>query len=170
MKKLLLTGIIFALSMSAKAAMLTYELYDAAFDDGATASGSFDWSSQDGFANISITTTASQLRNYDVTYTTQVTPGVLGVNFGVTLSSLVGNDTWSISFEPSGPIDGAYYLTNTTNRPDDIYKSYSESAPQNRRYVVSGYVAPVPIPAALWLFGTSVFGLCLSKRRTWSNC
>lgn len=168
MKKLLLAGVVFALSMSAEAARVSYELHDVAFDDGATAYGSFDWSMEDGFANISITTTAGQKRSYGVTYTSQWVPGVIGVNFGVSLFSVAAGDIdrWDISFEPGGPVGGDFYLTSLASRPM-VYQAYGESDAQYyyKRYVVSGYVAPVPVPAAFWLFGTSLAGLAVGKRR-----
>lgn len=125
MKKLILAGFLCFFSLALMAAPITYVLHNVVFDDGGTASGSFDWSTETAISNVSITTTAGQSRNYNVTYTNQVFPGVLGINFGVSLAgSHAGtNDYWSISFDFTEPFAGAFYLS--TPRPD-FFNAYAE--------------------------------------------
>jgi len=165
MKKLILAGVLCLFPLASMAASITYLLHDVVFDDGGTASGSFDWPAPDGGAsNISITTTAGQSRSYDVTYTDQWTPSVLGVYFALSLIGPGGvtTDHWAISFDSTGPFAGAFYLS--TPKPY-FYNAYAEADASGTylRNIVSGYASPVPIPAASWLFGTSLVGLFFRK-------
>jgi hypothetical protein len=166
MKKLVCAAILGLFPLVSMAAPLTYLLHDVVFDDGGTASGSFTWSMETGASAISLTTTAGPSRPYAVTYTNQVHPGVLGVNFGF---SLVGYgdgivNYWSPSFNFNGPFAGAFYLTTGP----DFYNAYSERDVSNTylRNVVSGYVAPIPVPGAAWLFGSSLVAVFCRKRAT----
>jgi hypothetical protein len=160
MKKLALVGVLCFFPMVSMAASVTYLLHDVVFDDGGTASGSFDWPSEDGASNISITTTAGQARGYSVTYTRHAEIQIIGVNFGLSLISNLGSDTsfWAMSLDNDGPFEGAYYLT--ADNPM-LFDAYYEGDSDNlyKRFVVSGFVAPAPLPGAFWLFSISVIGM-----------
>ena len=171
---------ILILSTSAKAAVIEWDLYNVQFDDGGTAFGSFFYDADTNiFSNIDITTTTGttftgtyyEFMNPDITpYADSLhltaTPGTADGTraFNINLVSIMTNAGGAISLlTPPAPTS----FEGLCSGP--ICNSF-KPAPDNR-LVISGWVStsasitPVPIPAAVWLFGSGLLGLIGVARR-----
>lgn len=160
------------LSTNSLADLVTWNLLDITFDDGGTANGSFVYDADlDIFSDISIitTTTGSYTgssyefeafgRSTSLVATTSAGPDLLGemglsLIFEDPLTNLGGTISinQSISFNGEGVCGQSDCGGITTN---------------TIRYITGGYVttSAVPVPAAVWLFGSGLISLIGVARR-----
>jgi hypothetical protein len=164
---------------SAQAIPVEWTLNDFVFDDGGTASGTFFYDADtNSYFDITVTTTTGSDRTG--TYYEHLNTNLLGT-FSIRDSAAVFVDS-----DPSQDLSGAnsfYFslaqsLTNAGGRIDLVAADWSGetscgnpdtscfgSVAGSERILVSGYVTAVPIPAAVWLFGSALAGLGWMRRR-----
>jgi hypothetical protein len=170
-RKLLFAGLVFLFSSQANAIPVSWELQNWLFNDGGSASGSFVFDADaNAFSAISITTTAGSLQpgaSYGVP--NPFSPG--GGSFGLGLIEAVVPDL------TGAPNLYAELLQDLTNSGGVIAVNLNGFSLEStcglpncsliavggaERRFLSGSVAsvsPVPVPAAVWLFGTALIGL-----------
>ena len=152
-------------SAMAEAIPVTWTLENVVFEDGGTAYGSYTYDADTNiFTNLSITTTAGSIITIGQTYT-------LGCNY-----SGCGNlDDVVVAETPASypPVFGFILDAPMTNNggslamligPCQTSCEFSADA-QSFRNVISGSVSAVPIPPAVWLFGSALGGLGWLRRK-----
>lgn len=163
----------FASMGAAHAAAVTWYLQDVAFDDGGTASGSFDFDADTAiFSNINvITTTGSVLpgETYDI-----VLPSSPGNSTFLSFANSTGigdfTGTYAIGLELSAPMTNLGGLI-AINLAGFALESYCGTADcfavvQPLRLVTSGYItSEVPLPGAFFIFAVGLAGLRASRRK-----
>ena len=159
--------------LAASGTSITWTLEDVSFGDGNTASGSFMFDADTNtYSGINITSTGSGA-NY-----TYLRPGSGTLDYGFTAvettgSDLIGEYGFALVFVSS--------LTNLGGSVDfgvnGLFSPYESICADfdctllliaNQNIVTSGRVTSpgaVPIPAALWLFGSGLLGLIGVARR-----
>ena len=153
---------------SAQAAPITWTLEGVTFDDGTTLEGGFDYdASTNTYSNVWMWASDTPFITYSDTY-----PGlfVLENSFGPGTSTGFQAYTRYDSFPDhylhidldSAMTDagGVISVSNTSY----LIESYSFSRYENRD-VVSGAISAVPIPAAVWLYGSAIAGLGWMRRK-----
>ena len=187
LKAVSLIGFFFgALFAQAQAAVITYHLQDVVFNDGGTASGSFDFDTEtNAFSNVNIVTTAGsvlggtvhdrQVFEYEgekAAYFTDFDleaafnsddPDFTGASLFYASRSAIGSGTFSelgveavVAFSDLDE----YLCLNADCSESSIRYAYGGSFS-----FVTYDLAEVPIPAALPLFLTGLAGLGFAKRR-----
>jgi hypothetical protein len=171
MRLIILTTLLLS-SISAQAVPLEWTLENVVFSDGGTASGSFFFDADtSSYSNIAVVTTTGS-----VTTGTSYQYGSVYNAFAVNLTEidspdLTGTQKWlmafgdgyldfeeltnaggTISINPSHGLEGSCLSAQCT----DVFQS---------RSVVSGTVSAVPLPAAVWLFGSALAGLGWMRRK-----
>ncbi|MGI9308347.1 MAG: VPLPA-CTERM sorting domain-containing protein [Gammaproteobacteria bacterium] len=148
------------LGASAQAAVVSWTINDAEFSDGTELSGTFDFDSvTETFSNVNIVTLAEGA----FTGQTYTSGNVISPYNTITFASASGPDTLEIWLDV-GPgqffsIPGVRTI-NTTN-------SFEADVPTWSRWrtVAQGTLTGVPIPAAVWLFGSALAGLGWIRRK-----
>jgi len=182
-QKLTVVLTVLLFSMQAQAAVVTYTLQDVTFEDGGTASGSFDFDTITMiFSNIEITTTAGTL--FDGT--THMSQPPFASTSG--LSFFVDSDATSVSGAPAlagatslflGVADGPVFtsllpqlglssiialeLISEGTCINPSCTSASSIRVAESRFLVTDGLSEVPLPAALPLF---LLGLASLKMRS----
>jgi hypothetical protein len=140
----------------ASAAPVTWTLNGVTFDDGGTATGQFDYDADlKQYSNVSITT--SFVNEYPSQIYNLAEPAD---------SSPTSLYAWSI--ESPGALV-LFFIGSPAAAGDTVeiattsYEVYGEFPVE--RYVTSGTVSSVPIPAAVWLFGSALAGLGWLRRK-----
>ena len=153
----------FAVSTAAFAAPVEWTLQDVQFEDGGTAYGSFTFDADLGqFSDVNVTTTSGTMFSgleYD---------GCHGF-FGCTESAIVvGIDSdlnqW-FGFALDSPLTNAGGTRQLVIAPCQASCEIVDIDTGSVRNVVSGSVSAVPIPTAVWLFGSALAGLGFVRRR-----
>ena len=154
-KNRILVGLaVFLFAGMANAIPVTWTLNNVLFDDGGTAYGSFTYDADINlYSNIDVTTTAGSTASgghYDVCHffycvaSGSETLAVFGLStddyawFGITLAGPLSNSGGNVQIQ-TGPCQ--------------------TSCEYPGRDVISGSVSAVPVPAAVWLFGSALAGL-----------
>ena len=155
---------------TANAATLSWELQNVTFDDGGTATGSFGFDADAGtFSAINILTSTNgslgDSYGFPVGFASATTLDFLEAGAGavlgssrllLSLSSAMTNSGGIIAFAltPFG-LEGICSNANCT------------SVDPLRNALGGSIVSAVPIPAAVWLFGTGILGLIgFTKRKS----
>jgi hypothetical protein len=171
------------LSMSASAVPVTWTLNNVAFNDGATASGSFTYDADTNtYSSISVATTAgsvlggqgfaglltdigpdaSRLGMAPTPSTTVAGLPILLFRFDTALTNAGGTSNLTLgTYSPFFPAQGSYEAvcvqSGICGSPIPL---------SNIRLVTAGSViAAVPIPAAAWLFGSALGVMGWLRRR-----
>jgi hypothetical protein len=168
--------LLFLFSGVAYAAPVTWTLQNVAFVDGGSAAGSFVYdAANDIFSDVDITTTAGSVLS-DAVYGFSHTFVSSG---GQSFSSLVTYGTTLAQFDSAeGDLTGTQSLQFViggllTNQGGSIIISDTEEVACTNsncgttaasRVMVTGYITAVPIPAAVWLFGSALAGLGWLRR------
>lgn len=175
-KQLLLVGLILFVSGRVNAALVSWDLQDWVYNDGGTASGSFIFDADlNQYSNISIVTTNGSNRSgasYGIP--NPDSPGNSSVLITVTelLNDLTGTPVLAASFDSNLTNAGGLvavalggFTFEGTCAGSRTFGCGNVTGPLRR--LISGSVASVvPVPAAIWLFGTALIGLVgFSKRR-----
>jgi len=155
-------GVIALVTMNAtQAAPVVWAINDGAFEDGGTFSGSFTYDADtDIYSDISINVSAWFIAPPAYVFTAD---------------SPLNSDASELFLY--GGVDyvferylGLYFETDLTNQGGTVaiylpvsreeFVDYGDGQPSaGERYIVSGSVTAVPIPAAAWLFGSALAGL-----------
>lgn len=161
---------VFLFMSSAGAVPVVWQLNDVTIADGSIATGTFTFDADTStYSNISITSTGT---NGWGSFYDQIAPGA------VSLADQVGfNDGGTFFF-------GLIFDTGLTNSGGNVGIYVSPGAygasleatcvfecqfpdPETFRSITGGYVSAVPLPAAVWLFGSALAGLgWMRKKRT----
>jgi hypothetical protein len=154
---LVLTALL--LSLTANAASVTWTVDSLLFSDGGSAYGSFDYdSSTNLYSEINITTLRSDGGGF--------------ANYQSLIPSVPSNDERLFLVGPgAGGLTGVAFLfdsglTNTGGTVaiisgEEVFcEDYECLQPAGKiRDVVSGSISAVPVPAAVWLFGSALAAL-----------
>jgi hypothetical protein len=167
MRSILITMLLF-FAASTQAMPVVWTLADAVFDDGGIATGSFTYDAGTGtYTDINIVTTAGNQQPIPVypgsnygDLNNNTVPGShilifetgsnnygLGLNWQGSLSNAGGN----IALEVGMTSAGSYEI--------DL-SNFSQ------RFLASGTISAIPVPAAVWLFGSALAGLGWFRRKT----
>jgi len=170
--KSLITVCCFIVSVNTFAAPVTWTVHDAVFNNGATMTGQFDYdASTNTYSNISVQTSTYvakdgdgyEIWNVDLNpsydslnvYSPTITPTIMPLYNGAVGGSY--DAEFTVGF--SGPLTnagGTFALSGT-----ELFSGYDIY----QRSLISGYITAVPVPAALWLFGSALAGLGWIRRQ-----
>jgi hypothetical protein len=155
------------------AAPVTWTFQNVVFVDGGSAAGSFIYdAATDIFSDIDITTTAGSVLS-DAAYgiSNPYLSSATTISYGTTLAQFVYAEgdltgTQSMLFSMDGLLTnqgGSITISDSAevaciNSNCGIYAA--------SRIMVSGHITAVPIPAAVWLFGSGLAGLGWFRRKT----
>ena len=133
---------------------------DAGFSDGGTLTGSFDYDADTStYSSVVLITTGGDTTYFGGTYN----PSLLSNGGGLhTAASSCGAGA------PEGcTLDLSYqeFLTNAGGTVGFIIGIEANSFFDQERSISSGNLTAVPIPAAVWLFGSALAGLGWMRRR-----
>jgi hypothetical protein len=171
----------FTFPSTGSATPITWNLQNLSFSDGGTASGSFIFDADTNlYSSVNITTTAGSILGGN-TYTdlwnvwgTVHTAGSLGVLTDSSPPDLAGIPALILDYQ--GVLTNAGGIVNVLPRPGSnsieahcwpgVTDCSVLSGPL-RNVVAGGFVTtnPVPVPAAVWLFGSGLVGLMGFARR-----
>jgi hypothetical protein len=170
-----LVVLFFALGFgSVQAFPVTWTLEDVVFDDGGIAFGSFDYDTDtNAYSAINITTTAgSTLSGTQYGFINPDNPFITSDNpqFVDATGDLTGAQTLPLYLQEGLTNSGgvvAFKLGNSLSGVslEDVCFNSGCSVGGTPRFMVSGYVTAVPIPAAAWLFGSALAGLGWVRRK-----
>jgi hypothetical protein len=157
--RLILATILLLNAVAANAIPVTWELQDIIFNDGATASGSFIYDADlDAFSNINVVTTSSEViegSTYTEIGSSFAGPGdvYLGVTYNDNLVFELQEDM-SNSGGTISVVIGCGFTCGSFETEWGLYRNVS-----------SGSISSVPVPAAVWLFGSGLGLLHWFRRR-----
>jgi len=151
-------------AMTANAVPVTWTVDNLLFDDGGTASGSFVYdASENTYADINLVTTAGS--------------GFGGASYTLLVDSAPNNSTYLAAMVfpleglPALALSFASALTNAgglvalDGNSEFICGQECEYPVATLRSITSGQVSAVPVPAAVWLFGSALAGLGWMRRK-----
>jgi len=170
MRLLIIFMILF--SGAAQAIPVTWTLQDVVFDDGGSASGFFIYDADlDLYSSVNITTTSgSDLSGESYLYPKGVFAGPFSlVATAQDVPDLTGVASIALFYNPG-------VLTNSGGTRSLVEGSSRESfcadpdcnigvGEPNSRDIIAGSISAVPVPAAVWLFGSALAGLGWLRRK-----
>ena len=142
----------------------TWTLEAVVFDDGTIAQGSFDYDEGTGlFSNVNITTSGGDFSGY--TYVDDHLGGAgLSYIFLATSYNGGGSSDHSLHLSFSSSLDGLSFV-DLNEGYEKLYVHEGGGTEYEVSLVSGSLVSEVPIPAAVWLFGSALLGLGAIKRR-----
>ena len=144
---------------SAQAALVTWTLNDVIFDGG-SATGSFDYDANtDTYSNVNITTSTSFF--FGSTYVESPEGGTTPISLDlgpVSDCGLVGVPKFCILQFDYAPLTNQGGIRALGGQEINIFNA-------EQRSIVGGTISAVPVPAAVWLFGSGLGLLGWMKRR-----
>ena len=150
-----------------------WHLVDVQFDDGGTAYGSFwfDVDSADYFDVDIVTTAGSEFSGESYSFLNPNEYIVSGDKFLAVVSEIVPDMTGVpgmsiLFFDPMTNVGGTLAITGFAE--SFCIDSTCSDATSELRAITAGSistVAPVPLPAAVWLFGSALVGLGWMRRK-----
>jgi hypothetical protein len=166
------------ISITSYAAPVTWTIHDATFNDGGTMTGQFDYDANTNtYSNISIQTSTFEMPygdGYEEPITAYLNPSYSDENINNSIFpnqhylQLVANvgATYDTQFDFSFSTG----LTNaggtiSLNSGTELFSGGCSQCSVDQRSLIGGYVAAVPIPAAVWLFGSALAGLGWMRRK-----
>jgi hypothetical protein len=160
-----LTILLFLFSAMAHASPVTWTLENVLFEDGGTAYGSYTYDADiNAFTNLSITTTTGSIISLGQTYTTGCYYIYCGDLDDTVAAGILGSFAPIFGFVLDGPMTNNGGSHQLLIGPCQLSCEFEEDG-ETFRNVISGSVSAVPIPAAVWLFGSALAGLGWLRRR-----
>ena len=176
MHRFFLTVAIFlSASFSVSAAPVVWTVNNAQFADGGTLAGSFAFDANTlEYSDVALTTTAGSSAGFQFagsqTYSSATYGTFLGLQELITSSAPISCDggltcltdlrlDFASALTSSGGTIGIltdFQTQEGVERSDDLV---------NARLLISGTITAVPVPAAVWLFGSGLVGLGWLRRR-----
>ena len=150
----------------ASAAPVRWSLEDVVFDDGGTAFGSFTYdAATNEYSDIDVATTSGTVATggyYDICNEFFCAGSVSDslVVFGMSTDI---SKWFVISFD--GSLSDSGDIVQISTGPTSTGPCQNSSCESLGRNVVSGSVSAVPVPAAVWLFGSALAGLGWLRRK-----
>ena len=161
--------ILLLFTVSANASVVSWTLSNVILSDGQTVTGGFDYDADtDAFSNISITNSGND--SYPSTdYAYYHNGGIYNISVSSTLSPTTGDTLLSLGWLSAGPLTnaGGTLALNPGLPFGECTNSDCSGVALNLNgaRVASGSISSVPIPAAVWLFGSGLLGLVGIARR-----
>lgn len=163
----------FMMPVSAMAAPMTWTLQGVTFSDGGSATGDITYDASSGsLLDWDISISGGDTNTFPVFIYAPATVQEIGVftaGAGLSLqffvdSSAVGGtpDSRLLSLTTNGPLTdsgGLVSLITQADTPDGIFESVECYNCAPFRLIVGGTLTTVPVPAAIWLFGSGVLGM-----------
>ncbi|MGI9309169.1 MAG: VPLPA-CTERM sorting domain-containing protein [Gammaproteobacteria bacterium] len=165
----------FGVSFAAHSATLTWTFNDVVFGDGTTLSGSFDYDADSNImSNVSVITQANAVLGveFDWLEPTTHTAGIIsGIEIVLTptpyYNSVVCADTTcsvDLGIFIENPLSNAGGTVNISNG-SELSQSSAPHWGTRARGWSGGTLTAVPVPAAVWLFGSALTGLGWMRRK-----
>jgi hypothetical protein len=153
----------------AQAAVVTWTV-DAVFDDGGILEGTFDFDDVlVQYSNINLVSSGGTLGPvFNSSYSSYVLPFSDSDTFvaDTSVTNAVPQSILNINFSESLTAGGGIVSFVIGSGPTGSEEISGSIATGTFRQVTSGTVSTVPIPAAVWLFGSALAGLgWINKRR-----
>ena len=153
-------------SMSAVAVPVEWTLNGVTLDDGATLEGSFKWAADaNQYSDIFITAPDHYWAPYsDSPLDPSDEPLYTFVVYNTAYfdGTILSAETW---YDLGGIFDlSLEFASALTNEGGEV--DVLQTSSEYGRFVISGTVTAVPIPAAAWLFGSALVGAGFLRRRT----
>jgi hypothetical protein len=167
--RVFLTLFMLTVSTVSYAVPVTWYL-EGAFDDGGSVSGSFVYDADSNvFSDIAVTTTAGSVFGGDYYDTPFSQSGSYVFAFNDLSGAIPGAPViviQSVDLEPMTNAGGEIAI-DVSGSGETICKDLgcTEYTPQEFRFFTAGTISTVPIPAAVWLFGSALAGLGWMRRR-----
>ncbi len=155
---------------SAWAIPVQWTLTDVTFDDGQTLEGGFTYdASADTYSDVYMY--ASDL--FLVGYSDSPLPPFVIFNWlGSSTATNLSAESWHdglgkfrLNLEFASALTNAGGAVNFLPTSGELNYGCCPESPFYERFIVSGTVSAVPIPAAVWLFGSALAGLGWMRRR-----
>jgi hypothetical protein len=167
MRSILITMLVL-FTASAQAIPVVWTLADAVFDDGGIATGSFTYGADtEIYSDINIVTTAGNQQpiplypgaSYGDLNTNTIPGGHILIYETGTVTDYGLALYWQGGLSNAGG-NIALEIGNTSGHSYEIYLSEFK-----QRFLTSGTISAIPIPGAVWLFGSALAGLGWLQRR-----
>jgi hypothetical protein len=174
----ILAVLLFALSVTVNATPVQWTLQDVVFNDGGSATGSFFYDADTNvYSDISITTTAGSLSagQFYEFENPELNPSAWGLKLVAIADPITGTAAFNLNLNTSTGIPKS--MTNAGGTIDlgtnafeaacywNGYSNCTSFGGVGSRNVLTGTVSAVPIPAAVWLFGSALAGLGWMRRK-----
>jgi len=163
-KSLLLLLVTFAIGIpTAFAAPIQWVLQDVIFDDGGTASGTYIYDADtSSLSDISIITTSGTNPSFPgETFIFPAAPGQPPnhISVGTALPQGSWAGIYRLILDLDGDMDNTGGTLQIQPLSQEMLCELDSCGATKIRYITSGSVSAVPIPAAIWLFGSGLIGL-----------
>ena len=153
----ILVLILLSFAFAANAAPVTWTINNAIFDDGGILTGQFDYDAvANQYSNISIHTTAGTFLTEPADYGQVGLWGIDQVYIEEVGSLGLGARTVGLKFEQQLSSAGGSFTL-------DAFEVIN--FPDTRELLAGATVTAVPVPAAVWLFGSALAGLGWMRRK-----
>jgi len=163
-REIVLTIVAFFASASICAMPVEWNVDALVFDDGGTGSGTFTYDADTNtYSDIDIVTTAGSGFSGASYIDVNIVAGVSADSFVAMIYPLAGLPVLQLSF--AAPLTGAGGIVAIDGYAESICGDGCEYPAGDYRYISSGQVSAVPIPAAVWLFGSALAGLGWLRRK-----
>ena len=165
MRRIIISIVLTLIASSIHAAPITWTLENVTFADGGTATGSFAFDSvTDTYSGISITTQGGDAVAFPGLSYTELFTEALSTNLSLQTQTAYGGHGFGLKFD-SALSDAGGIISIVT--PDDVSVEINLGGPGTGfvRYIESGTVSAIPVPAAVWLFGSALVGLGYFRKR-----
>jgi hypothetical protein len=173
---MILGGLVLVFTTGAQANSVTWTINNAIFDDGGTLTGGFTFDEGTNlFTDVSITTSDNSfLVEHDYSSLSLFSPLIAISNHANTSPQYFNGSFQMVFSELLTDAGGVVALTNATREGCTAGSPFGGSRCDAfaqtgwSRMLVSGTVSvsAVPVPAAVWLFGTALMGIVgFGKRR-----
>ena len=168
MSRIIRLGIFIVLiySGSIQAAPVTWTVDSLLFDDGGTGSGTFSYDADTNtYSNINISTTAGSAFG-GANYTSVVSFAPISANYlTVMVAPLEGLPGLELFFFTTGLTNNGGTFQIAIPSREALCGQECMFPASTLRYVASGQISAVPVPAAVWLFGSALAGLGWQRRK-----
>jgi hypothetical protein len=155
------------LTLTVNATAATWTLNNVTFDDGGIATDSFDFDNGEYFSvNISVSGGDETSFNYTQPWNISSDDQIFEAGATENRGFYIWYRYLNFGFDGSLNSGATEFDITGLSREAEGWNDFPFGGGQYyRRYIVSGSVSTVPIPAAAWLFGSALLGLGVLKRK-----